>query len=573
MMTRTAGYWILALLAITGAVFLVPDIALAQAAGSAGPFTCLYGQAAGQLYSTNPLTCPTTLSFDHLFSFLICNMEQLSGNLLGNMFCGMMYNLEPAVSAVLLLAVVIFATGFTIGVIPATARELQVFLLKVAFVWAFATQSEYLLEYGYKFLVDGTRDSVSLVLAGMSDNNNSIPYSYQAGMVDTNSTAGVYARFDQYLGNMLSAATSYVTGSPQNNTNTECKGAIFSVVAIMAVAFPPIFFLAIALILRIILTFLRAVFGYIYAIVGIAFLLTLAPFFLSFYLFRQTRPFFDKWLGYIVSFALQIVIVFSFLAFVVSVDTSSLTSSFTDIVVRDARTVEGGSFRMPWDYCTVCDFEVVDALTGLVVPEDRYGAKLATGKMRCVDHRNDQNPPQNMDPATGFVPMGIDNAVTPGTLTQKALVKFAGMGMLALIVLAYVLESVIAYAGSLAQMLAGGLGSAYYAPQLVAGANPSGRAMADMPFSGSVQDFESGFDRGFATQSNGASGVVEAFKNGMKALVTGENYAVDREGRFHRDETGKLVRNEKGEIPRTQTGGGVKNRFMEWLIDPNRMDQ
>src|SRR5690606_29030122 len=108
-------------------LFLGANHAFAQADGVAGNFSCMGGQAMGTLYSPG-FSCPTTLEFDNLFSFLVCNMEELSSNLLGHMFCGMTYMLEPAVTAAVTLAAIFFGIGFTIGVIPATAREFQAFL-------------------------------------------------------------------------------------------------------------------------------------------------------------------------------------------------------------------------------------------------------------------------------------------------------------------------------------------------------------------------------------------------------------------------------------------------------------
>lgn len=505
-------------LLLSALLVLGADAAWAQASGTAGSFSCANGQAVGSLYSSG-VSCPATLDVNHLFSFLVCNMEQLSSNLMGNMFCGMISSFAPAVSAVLLLATVFFGVGFTVGVIPATAREFQVFLLKVTFIWVFATQSDYLLDIGYRFLVNGAREGVSLVL-------NS--YNGFSG------AQSVYEKLDSFLGEIIKFAASSIGGNGSSPGN-DCKNAIFAVMAVMAIAFPPIFFLAIALLMRIAITFVRAVFGYVYALVGIAFLLSLAPFFLSFYMFKQTRAFFDKWIGYLASFALQIVILFAFLGFALSINTTSLTGSLTQIVMKTDQTFEGGSFRAPWSYCTVCDFEVVDQY-GIPVQPNEYERFLSTGKLRCKT-------PQK--------PITLDTAASPNAQQTNALIKFAGTGLIALLVLAYVLESVIAYAGALSQTLASSLGGATYAPQLTGGQTVGGRPGVDMPGDGLYKDFEAGFDRGYGTQGNAVTGVAEGFRRGMSRMVTG------------REESGGH------EIE----GAGMKNRFMSWLADPNHMDR
>ena len=88
MRLRPASYTVLSLLGLMCmALLLTASDAFAQSAGSVGTFSCSGSQAQGSLYTVGA-SCPTKLEFDHLFSFLVCNMEELSTNLMGNMFCG-----------------------------------------------------------------------------------------------------------------------------------------------------------------------------------------------------------------------------------------------------------------------------------------------------------------------------------------------------------------------------------------------------------------------------------------------------------------------------------------------------
>lgn len=622
MTMRTVGYWVWLALVMTGILVLTADATFAQVPveGGAGVFACVNGQAVGSLYQSG-LSCPKTLSSDNIFSFLVCNMEQLSSNLMGNMFCGMVLGLAPAVQWVLVLATIFFAFGFMIGVIPATAREFQVFMLKVAFVWVFATQSEYLLDVAYRLLINGLRDGVAVVLTGYE-------------ITTTGGTKShVYAQLDGFIGQMVRFATDYVGADP-NNAIAGCSNALFAVMAVMAIAFPPIFFLGIALLMRVSLTFLRAIFGYVYALVGIAFLLTLAPFFLSFYLFKQTRPFFEKWAGYLVSFALQIVILFAFLAFILSVnnsepytdangngyfdapeyyydenlngqfdtgeyfddrngngtrDTSSdpyidennngirdtgIGANINSIVMPNTQAKEGGSFRMPWDYCTVCDFEVYDPLTGVTIPQDQYSRFISTGKLRCIKDPND-------GPNKGKrMPMALDASASPNKEKINALMQFAGAGLMALLVMAYVLESLLAYVAALAQTLASGLGGATYAPQLGGGMNIGHRPSVGMPGEGLISDFEKGMDRGFATnkskdgQATGRDGVsrsIEGIRSGFAMMLGGNAYAYDRDGNAL-DTQGNILKDGAQQGTRHVAGSGVGDRLVDFMLDPGRMN-
>lgn len=510
-------------------LFLAANPAFAQAAGGSSGFSCTSGGGtSGTLYDSGG-SCPTTLHFSNVFSFLVCNIEHLSSNLLGKMFCGMTHNLAPAVGAAVTLAAVLFGLGFTIGVIPATARDFQIFLLKMALISAFATQSDYLIRYGYEFFVNGIRDAVGVAFS-----------SYQAG--STNSAPDVYKQLDEFLGQFIRAATDYVRYTEdQSSAADKCKNALFAVLAIMAIAFPPIFFLALILVIKVAITFVRAVFAYLYALVGITFLLTLAPIFLSFYLFRVTRSFFDKWVGYIVSFSLQIVLLFACLTFVLLMVDKAKTSSqsFVDIIVPVEDPVETTSLRMPWEYCTICDFKVVDATTNQVIPDDKVKDFIGKGKMVCKDS------PGKAIPVLSTVAPQSGSA--PNTTQQSTVLRFAGGGLIALMVLAFIAEQLVSSIPSLAQTVGSGFGGAYYTPQL--GGGFTQRAAVDMPGAGLYGDFEAGLTRGFGQPNNSVGGIARGVKEGMAQMITG------------RSGSGQEI-----------AGSGMKNRFLDWLVDPTHMD-
>lgn len=539
--------WAVAFLLAGLTVLLFAHPAFAQASVEAsGNFSCTSnGGTSGTLYDSGS-QCPTTLRFNNVFSFLVCNMEHLSSNLLGAMFCGVTTNLAPAVTAMVTLAVVIFGTGFTIGVIPATARDFQSFLLKVACIWMFATQSDLLIRYGYEFLVNGIRDGVAMAFNG-----------YQGGGATSAST--VYTQLDEFLGRFIKIATDYIGQSTNGGTAADqCKNALFAVMAVMAIAFPPIFFLAVLLLMKVAITFVRAVFGYMYALIGITFMLTLAPIFLSLYLFRQTRSFCEKWMGYMVSFALQIVMLFACMVFVLLlVDRAkSSAESFTDIVVKATQAPETTSFRMPWEYCTLCDFKVINKDTNAEIPKEKFDEFLGQGKLVCKD--------------TPGKPIYALDTLTPTSSTQMTqtnsgqlgtLMRFVGGSLIALMVLAYIAEALLSSVPGLAQMLGGGFGGAYYAPQLGGGWNPQGRAAVDMPGGGLYNDFEAGMTRGFTharnskgelvETNNSVQGFARGFKEGMAQMITGRGGQADGSGVEH---------------------SGMKNRFLDWLTNPTGMD-
>ncbi len=512
------------LLFIACLLMIDPAFAQSTASTASSAFTCSGGKASGALYDTT-MSCPTTLKIDNIFSFLVCNMEHLASNLMGQMFCGIVAQLLPAVMAMLTLAVLFFGVGFTIGVIPATARDFQMFLLKMALVFVFATKSEYLIGIGYNLLITGMREGTAIALSSMyskvgGNGTSALPAAFQPNVANG---YAVYYYLDHFLGTAMHFATDYIG---MDGTTNACKNAVFAVMALMAVAFPPVFYIGVMIIFRVALTFLRAVFGYIYAIVGIVFLLTCAPFFLTFALFNVTRNFFDRWLGYLVSFSLQVVILFAFLGFVLSINVSNVSKGVTNIIMFDQKTYETTTMRLPWHYCTICDFEVVGP-DGNVYDDSSgqgYGVNMiSSGALRCKTPKTALNMATAVAPPSNTTTANTALGAAKTQSVQRALLKFATGGLLSLLVLAYVLEYILSYVPALALLLAGGL-NATYSPQL-GGPDPMGQKLAvDMPGGKLIDTFEQGFTDGYASEGIGRTSIVSTatgLKTGFRRAILG----------------------------------------------------
>jgi len=79
-------------------------------------------------------------------------------------------------------------------------------------------------------------------------------------------------------------------------------------------AFPPVFMLVFGWVMETFMLLMRTLLSFLLALSTIAFLITLSPIFLSFMLFKVTYHFFESWLRYMVSYALQIIIVFAIIS-------------------------------------------------------------------------------------------------------------------------------------------------------------------------------------------------------------------------------------------------------------------
>lgn len=485
-------------------------VLLPAAAWAAGPgaFYCSGGHAVGTLYDDGGGVCPTTMKFSNVFSFLICHTEQLSANLMGDMYCGVMRALTPAVTAAVTMAVLFSGIGFMLGFSNVSGKDFLGFLLKVAVIYGFAIEADLIIGIGYNLLISGLRDGTAVAISSLYIANGTMP---------PNTALDVYALMDGFLAQAFHFATDAV-GQAWDKSHNPCQNAIFAVIAVMAIAFPPLAFVGMMIIVRIAMSFLRAIFGYMYSIIGITFLLTLAPFFLSFYLFKQTQALFEKWLGYLVSFSLQLVIVFAFLAFVLSLKFDHITNSLVDVIMPVAQTKEGASFRAPWKYCTLCEFDVVHKDTGAKL-DSSSPEFLKSGKLQCRTPKKPIPIDQLFVPpaaaAKGGPPTG---GVAPEF--SNSLVKFTATGLLSLLVLAYIVDALLGNIPAIAQVLASSLGGAMYAPQLVRG-NVSMSTQMGIPGEEVLETLGRGFSDGFNSQSNTASGAIEGFKKAAQRLVVG----------------------------------------------------
>lgn len=553
-MLRRIPPHLLGYLCILIALFLMIDPAFAQGIGGAGSFRCSNGQGSGTLYDSGS-SCPTTLHFNNVFSFLVCNMEKLTSNVLGNMICGMVYDLAPAFLALVTMAVLFQGVTFTLGMnARASARDLQLFLIKMAALTAFATQADYIIDISYNFFMSGMRDGILTVLSNLMPATANT-----ADAANLTGAAKMYALLDNFLGAGMKFATDYIGAREQTPASGQtvdyCKNAVFVVMAIMAVAFPPIFYISLMIIFRIALTILRAVFSYIYAMLGIAFLLVMSPIFLGFALFRQTQPLFEKWVGYMASFALQVILLFAFLSFILSIDVKHISSSLPDVIRHVENPQETTSIRMPWEYCTLCEFKVVDK-TDHTTEITNSADFISKGELKC------NTPLKTIKVLEAAAPGNTPNAAANQQQVLNTLMSFATVGLMSLLILAYVVETLLTLLPSIAQKLAGGFGGATYAPQIGGGMDPYGRTTIGMPgeslidqtFGRDGQNASIGtFGRGLASESNSVSGTVKGVRESIRGLVTGQT----SDGRG----TG-----EGGER------GGLPGAFRDFLADPNRID-
>lgn len=510
------------------------------------------GVAEGQLFNLSP-RCPSlmdgnTIDLRHIFSFFVCNTERLTTALFGNLYCGIIITLAPAVYAVATMAVFFFGIAFTTGILDFTAKELLGLLMKIALFVTFATEADYMIGVAYRFFITGAQEGIAIVLSGL--------YKNQAGNVQAVTSGDLYFFLDDFFYKFLSdismgaGSVGDAVVTPENNP---CKNAVFAALGLLAVAFPPIFYMGILILAKVALVFVRGVFGYMFSLVGLAFLMVISPIYLSFGLFRQTRPFFDKYIGYLASFSLQMIFVFTFLAFVLSLPLSHVSSSLMSVIVYQKTTYEGNTWRWPWEYCSICQFDIYDINGTPATTTDDLGPLPADTKINSARHRLQcKIPIKALEPLALFSPQpdgSGENPVAANQKLQNQLMDFAMYGLLGLLVLALVIDRLLTLIPLYAQRLAAGMG-ARYAPQ-IGGGGGLGAQSVRLPFESSLTGFADSFQKGYTYGESVAEGEPRTVpRDGISALAAG------------------ITEGTKGVVSGSQNDPGLLGGVMRFLINP-----
>ncbi|SBO31892.1 TrbL/VirB6 family protein [Anaplasma phagocytophilum] len=215
-----------------------------------------------------------------------------------------------AVRALLVLYLMFSVLGYIIGVIQVTKYDVFVRVAKIALIVTLVSPGswQFFTEHCFSIFILGIPDIIS-AFNGYLGGDTSFAF--------LDSTLGIMLTSEFWL-RMLSL---FMAGPVGWLAFIGVIWALFS------------FFLAM----------MRAIILYLFVMVGLAFLLTLAPIFITFLLFQITKGLFDGWLKMLVNFMLQPIILFAALAFLNQVIITSL-HAVTDFAACEACAV---GFNIP----------------------------------------------------------------------------------------------------------------------------------------------------------------------------------------------------------------------------------
>ena len=386
-------------------------------------------QPVGASLFINP-NCQPGAGFFGTFSTLICGYENALNQVMSRMYCGLRDIAMTPVQLVLTLYLIVFAISFMFGIVDFTTSEVVMRVFKFALVWAFVSEAQFAIGIMYNFFVGGTQDGIQLAITSMTRQQ-----------FDPNTNT--YVTVNAGLNNMDSLAENSIL-SWLGRLNPLLFGII---IVIMIVLFPLFLFVA-NLVIQYLLIIARAILGYLLAITMITFLLVLSPIFLCFALFETTAYFFEQWVTTLISFTVQLTILFTFMSLMNFVDLGTYLESVANMIYMYKVSIWGGFFRIPLGIPTLCRYGYPNAGGG-VVPTDGKTPVDATifDTMR---------PTCSNIPAGGNVPLTDEHLYSPFELMVQS--EFIGnlvVNIITLLILGQMLETFLRIVPEISRSLGG----------------------------------------------------------------------------------------------------------------------
>jgi hypothetical protein len=423
--------------------------------------------------SCTPLITPQygeckTASLDNIFSGYVCQYEEIVADVFSQVYCAVKTEYERPLTLLLTLFMAIFGAAILTGAVPFTQKELMLALLRIGMLAGFVIQAEFVVTYLYAGVVGFMESGVEVVMSAADASAN------RFGVPTINSGANIYERLDQIIRDFTgsSARESAGNGNP-------CRESILPMMVTMMFVIPPLFLLGVMVAFRLIISFLRAVVGYLFALTVIMFLVVLSPIFLGAGLFRETRPLFNKWVEYLLSMAIQVVVTFAFIGLILSMGILEDFGTLRNVSVEYRGSTWQTDARVQFNqWCTICT--------------QPQGSSPSPGRFQftgCAD--NEPVPPTGM---SGFLQIA----------------RFIAMEGLNILLLAFLIDAVLKLAPSVALAL----GKVPTAPQV------SGRMFDQIAGVGSLQQVGTNMSQAFMRGSGGLPGRIrDAGSAGYDALL------------------------------------------------------
>jgi hypothetical protein len=314
------------------------------------------GTTQGTLF-VNP-QCNASRGLFGLFANVVCRVENIFGAILGLVYCAVQNAILEPLLALLTLYVTVYGAMVLLGMVPHTFGEALTRIFKIGIVAAIALNAEIAIGVGYTFFITLTQTTISIVFELFTPDfvasNTVMADMIQAGYQSSPTNPDASRRL--YLGENWMQNLDYVT---HRIIGFFMKGGVGFAIVMVGLFFlmPPLFLIIVYLLISILKSLATAVIGYLLALLGITFLFSVAPIFVSFALFRVTSGWFDAWLRNLFSYTLQMMVVFVFLMIMIMIDIVSFFQQVGGMIRVYQNVFSFGWLMKPNTVFTLCRVE------------------------------------------------------------------------------------------------------------------------------------------------------------------------------------------------------------------------
>lgn len=322
-----------------------------------GSFSCnADGTTNGTLF-VNP-QCEST-GLIGVFANVVCRIENLFGTILGLIYCAVHSAIIAPLLALFTLYVTIYGAMVILGMVGHTFGEAISRVFKIALVSAIAMNADIAIGVGYKFYIGAAQTGVGIVFdifdaPTVYDSNPAAQEMIAAGYM-----ASPYHADESRRLKSGSHWLESIDATIHKMIGFFVEGGVGLLVVMggLFIFMPPLFFIVVYLVLSIFKAFAQAIIGYLLALLGITFLFTIAPIFVSFALFRVTAGYFETWLKHLASFTLQLMIVFTFFMLILMIDLVTFLQNLGMMVRQYQHVFSFGFLHYPITVYTMCRVE------------------------------------------------------------------------------------------------------------------------------------------------------------------------------------------------------------------------
>ena len=305
-------------------------------------------------YDANTIssTCYNTTNGSNnipIFATMMCVFKSTIGDIMSNMYCSFADYIKTPLASLLVVFVSIFGIMMITGMTNTKVKDFAIVLFKIALIWTFATGGDWAIGVGYKFFMSMAQEGSDIAMSAMPHLAGSTP----ATLTDPDTVLAGIFNDSVSLSSASHPLTSAFTGLP-----AICIVDL-SLLAVLFIFFLPAFiFFFIMMLIQYIGMFAKAMLNYLTALVLISFLFILAPLFISFALFRTTAPIFEKWLQFLATFAIQMIVMFGFLAMLSLIPTIDFYVEVLSLLKAYDTTFGIWHFAIPIQGCGFCDYQI-----------------------------------------------------------------------------------------------------------------------------------------------------------------------------------------------------------------------